>query len=453
MEHLNRVRTYAENKFEKRFAGKYPGDEDPETIMSFQTDTWARAQQVLEHDEEADRDYPIRISSLKEVEKESSVDAGPIVSMIEGGYQFEWENSEIDVVRPFSRFGLFHLEMEADDREVGGFVFCRTPYSVTDGMVTLNIAVGYPRDLEAWVEMQALREKREDSLSNGIYRGGVSDSGLHLKELDDVMEMDAVHPQREALHGALDRFFENSEVYTRLGQKGTKKWLLVGPYGTGKTTLMQDLARKHQDERPCVFVSDVKAMAAVQKKAAENDQSVIIFVEDAEEAFKTSPMGGGPGQRGGASSSVLQLLDGVNQPANKNGCAVVMSTNHPQEIEDRILKRPGRIDHIMDIGLLEGEYAARCADLYLPDEHPITVDELAEIFDGFSGDEIRAICSSTVSMAVSEKEEEVTSGLIDWVINRMEEQLNAAEEYAQQQSDLQTNGESVGFGVEPNGEK
>lgn len=443
MDHLDRVKTYVKNAFSDEYGGR---GEDPEVIMSFQTDTWARAKQVLEHDEESDEEYSIRVSELRDLGQ-----GGPIQSMIEGGYQFEWDDEEPDIVRPYSRFGMFCLDLEADEESLGGIVFARTPYSVTDGMITLNLAVGYASDLKAWVEAQAIREKTESDLDTGIYRGTVGDSGLHLSELEDVMEMDAIHPKREAVHDQVDRFFENSEVYTRLGQKGTKKLLLVGPPGTGKTTLMQDLARAHEEERPCVFVSDVKAMAAVQQKAAEEDQSVLIFVEDAEEAFKTSPMGGGPGQRGGASSSVLQLLDGVNQPANENGCAVVMSTNHPGEIEDRILKRPGRVDHILDIGLLEGEYAARCADLYLPDEHSVTVEELTDLFDGFSGDEIRAICSSAVSMAVSEQEESVTSDLIDRVIDRMEEQLNAAEEYADQQSELQTEGESVGFGIESNG--
>lgn len=451
MDNVNQVRSQVQEAFSEYFEDGR--DEDPETIMSFQTDVWARTQKVLQHDEESDIEYPIRIGDLSELEADEFQDdlyvsSGSIDSMVEGGYQFEWDDDEVEVDDPFSRFGLFKLTLEADDEDVGGFVFCRTPYSVTDGMVTLNIAVGYEEDLQSWVRTQALRERSADTLSNGIYRGQMTDNGLALSELDDVMEMDAIHPKRESVHDQVNRFFENSEVYTRFGQKGTKKILMVGPPGTGKTTLMQDLARSHQDDRPCVFVSDIKAMAAVQEKAAENDQSVLIFVEDAEEAFKTSPMAGGPGQRGGASSSVLQLLDGVNQPANENGCAVVMSTNHPGEIEDRILKRPGRVDHIVDIGLLEGEYAAQCADLYLPDEHPINIDKLTELFDGLSGDEIRAICSSAVSMAVAEQEE-ISSGLIDRVIERMEEQLNAAEEYADQQSELQAD-ESVGFGI--NGE-
>ena len=70
----------------------------------------------------------------------------------------------------------------------------------------------------------------------------------------------------------------------------------------------------------------------------------VVILEDAESTLSDG---------NSTQSSVLNFLDGVDQPSNKNGAYILMTTNHPERIEDRVLRRPGRIDRIFQVGPLK----------------------------------------------------------------------------------------------------
>lgn len=408
-----------------------------ETNLSFQDDTWASVQKVLAHDADTDTDYDQSIRDIEERDLPLPIDE-EVFDCIEGGYQYDWEEDTIEVDRPVSRYGLFTVRLEPS----GGFVLLRTPFVVSHGVVSLNLVLGTPESLKRWVKIQARRGREEAELKPGTFRANARDGRLQLEELEDLTRIDPIHPKREDLFEQIEYFFNHSEQFTRMGQKGTQKILLAGPPGTGKTTLAQKVARTYEDDMAVAFCTDVSAMSKVQAKAAHTDQPAIIVVEDAEQAFNVDPTAPNPG--GGATSDILQFLDGVDLPQNENGCMILMTSNHPQEIEDRILKRPGRIDYIMRVGFLEGEDAARCANLYLPDDHDLNIQSLAALFDRCSGDEIRQICDAAIQLAVRD-ETDITMEVLEEARTQLEDRLNTAEEMADQSSALNGAKETVGF--------
>jgi ATP-dependent 26S proteasome regulatory subunit len=329
---------------------------------------------------------------------------------------------------------MFSVRFGADG-EGRSIVFARAPLKTQNGAISLNVIVGRPEDLEGWTRLRARSVHRTTGLSGGVYRGSVKKDGtLSLEEIGSLSQVPTIHPKREVVISEIEQFFDNPEHYTRMGQDGTKKWMLIGPPGTGKTTLMQEIART--SDQSAVFVTDVRAMAAVQKRAASDNTPVIIFVEDAEQAFSPGPTG--PKDR--ASSQVLNVLDGVDAPANQNGCAIVMATNHPEDIEDRILKRPGRVDRPVKIGHLGDEFAVECARLYLPDEAEVSDFVLGKELAGMSGDEIRSICLAAVSLSIAEKTD-LDNETFQAARQKVTDQIRQADKYASDDSSIRDGGD------------
>src|ERR1700694_3272317 len=50
---------------------------------------------------------------------------------------------------------------------------------------------------------------------------------------------------------------------------------------------------------------------------------------------------------------VLNTLDGVATPDNEAGTLLLATSNDPEKIDQRIRDRPGRIDILIEIGLVE----------------------------------------------------------------------------------------------------
>lgn len=72
----------------------------------------------------------------------------------------------------------------------------------------------------------------------------------------------------------------------------------------------------------------------IQECSRINRRTIVVF-EDCEATLSSRN-----------NSAILNFLDGIDRPNIENGAVVMMTTNHPERIEARISKRPGRIDKI-----------------------------------------------------------------------------------------------------------
>lgn len=259
-------------------------------------------------------------------------------------------------------------------------------------------------------------QKRLNRPKKGVFRIRSNGGDLSYEKVAKINETPVVHPSTEILSKDIEFFYKNVELFTRRNQPGTRKILLVGPPGTGKTSISMRLSMKYQKEKCVVFATDLSSVAQHLNKCAKYNVSTLVILEDAESSLSE------------ANSSILNFLDGIDQPVNKSGAYVIMTTNHPDEIEPRTV-RPGRIAKRIPFGALKGMDALSCAEIYFhevlwddntPEDKKEEIQkELFEIVDndgnGMTGAEIKTLAEATIAYATNETIEEITCDVVKTV--------------------------------------
>lgn len=169
--------------------------------------------------------------------------------------------------------------------------------------------------------------------------------------------------EKEHLLQDVAQFRRSKQRYERLGVPYHRGYLLHGPPGTGKTSLVSALAAHFGLSIYTVNLadfSDRSLMVAVNQVPAN---SVLLFedidcMKGSQSRGGTETGGGqngstilsekenGPTQSGVTLSGLLNVLDGFHAPI---GVLFVMTTNHVEKL-DQALLRPGRIDYKLYLG-------------------------------------------------------------------------------------------------------
>lgn len=302
---------------------------------------------------------------------------------------------------------------------------------VTEGMFAAEGKVWY-----RFLKSQEESKKKAGKPKNGTYRIHLTNFGLVYDKLKDLQETPIIHEAVDKIKKDMDFYFGNVPLFTRFGMPGVRKALLVGPPGTGKSSLCVKISKNYFKNKCVVFSTSIADIAAHLIKCAKYDVSTIAVLEDAESTLQQ------------ANSALLNFLDGIDQPKNMNGAYIIMTTNFPDKIEPRILKRPGRVDKIIEFGVLKGAYATACAKIYFQDilfneknkDDEKLNKELSAVVDGMSGAAIKELAQSTASAAASDGGVDVTVAFIKEVKTKMNKDIKDVMKFAHESS-----GDSMGF--------
>ena len=139
------------------------------------------------------------------------------------------------------------------------------------------------------------------------------------------------------------KFWSRQEQYIKLGFVPKRGIMLYGPPGCGKTSIIRLLCADIVKDGGIVFnFRGFSAAAVLLKKfrSIEPDRPILALFEDMDGMINTGS------DTSSSTRAALSLLDGQDQISN---VVYVATTNFPDLLADRFIKRPGRFDLIIGV--------------------------------------------------------------------------------------------------------
>jgi len=190
---------------------------------------------------------------------------------------------------------------------------------------------------------------------------------------------------------------KHPELFKRLGIDPPKGVLLIGPPGTGKTLLARAVAGEsgayfitiNGPEIMSKFYGESEARLREVFREAEQNAPAIIFIDEIDAiAPHRSETVGEVEKR--VVSQLLTLMDGLK----KRGQVIVIGATNRPEAVDPALRRPGRFDREIIIGMPDKRARKEILIVHtrnMPLDSSVNLDELAQITHGFTGADIAAL--------------------------------------------------------------
>lgn len=206
------------------------------------------------------------------------------------------------------------------------------------------------------------------------------------------------------------------EIFERLGMTPPKGVLLHGLPGCGKTLLARAVA--HEAAAAFIYVSGPEI---IQKFYGESEAQLRKIFEDARRrapciiffdeidslAPKRERVEGEVEKR--VVAQLLALMDGLK---SRGDVIVMAATNRPNSI-DPALRRPGRFDREITIGIPNEHARREILEIYargMPLAADVDLADLAEITHGFTGADLNALCREAAMAALRRQLPELSLG-------------------------------------------
>jgi transitional endoplasmic reticulum ATPase len=239
--------------------------------------------------------------------------------------------------------------------------------------------------------------------------GGAS---KHLAAIRELVELPLRHP----------------ELWVKLGINPPRGVLLTGPSGSGKTAMARAVAA---ETGAYFFV--INGPEVISKKAGESETNLrrafedaaanaedyngaIIFIDELDSIAPKREKAGGEVEKR-IVSQLLTLMDGL-KPSSK--VVVMAATNRPNVVEPA-LRRPGRFDRELDMGIPDEQgrleiVQIKTRDMKLGDD--VDLELLARNTHGYVGADLQQLCMEAALECIRGK-----MGLIDFDKDRVDKKI------------------------------
>jgi transitional endoplasmic reticulum ATPase len=227
--------------------------------------------------------------------------------------------------------------------------------------------------------------------------------GRGVINYDDVGGMDETIKQ---LREMVELPLRYPELFTRLGVDPPKGVLLHGPPGTGKTRLAQAVANESDatfftingpEIMGSAYGESEKRLREVFEEATRSAPAIVFIDEIDSIAPKRQNVSGEAEKR--LVAQLLTLMDGLHARSN---LVVIAATNRPEAI-DEALRRPGRFDREIIIGVPDEKGRREILGIHtrgMPLGEGVDLTEIARSTHGFVGADLAALAREAAIEAV-----------------------------------------------------
>ncbi len=271
---------------------------------------------------------------------------------------------------------------------------------------------------------KAIQVAKGDGTSSISYEdiGGIKNEVSRLREM---IELPLRHP----------------ELFKRLGVEAPKGVLLHGPPGTGKTLLAKAVA--HETNANFYTIGGPEIMSKfygeseerlreIFKKAEENAPAIIFIDEIDSIAPKREEVSGEVERR--VVAQLLSLMDGMS---SRGKVVVIGATNRINAI-DPALRRPGRFDREMEIGVPDRDGRLEILQIHtrgMPLEKDVDLGVIANMSHGFVGADLQSVAKEAGIRALRKvlpeidlTKENIPSEILKKIIVTMDDFLSVIKE-------------------------
>ena len=235
-----------------------------------------------------------------------------------------------------------------------------------------------------------------------------------IVELRETVELPIKHP----------------EIFEEIGIDPPKGILLYGPPGTGKTLLAKAVA----NETNARFIKLV-ASEFVNKYLGEGSRYVrevfelarektpaIIFIDEID-AIGTKRMGDTSGADREVQRTLMQLLAELDGFESRGDIGIIGATNRPDILDDALL-RPGRFDRTIEVPNPSAKGRRHILEIHtqrMKIDENIDFDKISEITVGFSGADLKAVCTEAGMFAIrNNRKKVITKDFLDAIDKLLE---------------------------------
>ena len=198
--------------------------------------------------------------------------------------------------------------------------------------------------------------------------------------------------------------------------------LLYGPPGTGKTHIVKCLAGQLGAKIAVVQIKDImanlvgdgaKIIAEIFEQAKRYDKCIIFF--DEIDAIAASRDDNESRHTKEQLTTLLTYMDGFMSGTRKNQIRIIIAATNRPWILDSAVKRGGRFETQIYVPLPDYDARKKLVEINLskppvPRAEDVTIEWLAERFEGYAGADIKAICKQIAGRPLRREIESMRAG-------------------------------------------
>lgn len=208
-------------------------------------------------------------------------------------------------------------------------------------------------------------QRTQKTLTAGVYKAKIRNEEVVMCKADINVDalMEFPNSITDKILTEINDFWDKEDLFKKYGFLHRRGYLVYGPAGGGKTSLIQQIIKKIIGRNGLVFLCEnpqILGLALATFREIEPDRNIVCIFEDLDTIIETF-----------GEDTMLSILDGEMQVDKVLNIA---TTNYPEKLDKRLVGRPRRFDRVIRIGMPDDTVRR----LYFSGKLSIEKDELDE---------------------------------------------------------------------------